>query len=191
MSWTPKLTVDLESNPSLAIRVNMPGLEEACTDYDTCVAAPRGKHANHSFDLNVSYASALAAVLCIVLFFNDMDQVEAVLFFNNMAQNSFVSKQVCKGKEVGVQKCNIKNFFDTNKFRAKKILYIKSETLVLRKTKRMAHYRRSNQGSSRVAALMDLPLHCVEASLFVDTWEGAAEEFCEQFCEEFCDASVL
>ena len=29
--------------------------------------------------------------------------------------------------------------------------------------------RRSDQGSSRVAALMALPLHCVEASLFIDT----------------------
>ena len=51
--------------------------------------------------------------------------------------------------------------------------------------------RRSDQGSSRVAALIALPLHCVEASLFVDTCEGAAKEFCEEFCEGFCDASVL
>ena len=48
--------------------------------------------------------------------------------------------------------------------------------------------RRSDQGSCRVTALMALPRHCVEASLFADTWEGAAEG--EEFFEEFCDASV-
>ena len=54
-------------------------------------------------------AAAVAAAIYIVLFFNDMDQDETVLFFNNMDQNSFVSVQVCKGKGVEVQSCNVKN----------------------------------------------------------------------------------
>ena len=55
--------------------------------------------------------------------------------------------------------------------------------------------RRSDQGSSCVAALMALPLHCSEAWLFDDTCEGSAEEFCEEPCKEFsggsCNATGL
>ena len=66
---------------------------------------------------------AVAAIACIVLFFNDMDQSHTALFFNNMDLNIFGSVQMCKSREVEVQTCNVKNIFH-----CKQILYEKDMT---------------------------------------------------------------